>query len=154
MTILIKNRQKRLKIDLARVRSDLCRIMKLTGCDDREISLLLVDDAGIREINRHYLGRDYATNVISFSLGEGEFGQINPGLLGDIVISVERAQTEAAACSVDFPDMMDFLMIHGLLHLLGYDHEGNDPHQAHRMRKEEECVFFSLRGYELTASTS
>ncbi|MBN1613400.1 MAG: rRNA maturation RNase YbeY [Deltaproteobacteria bacterium] len=126
--------------------------MELTGCGDREISLLLVDDEGIREINRRYLERDYATNVISFSLGEGEFGQINPELLGDIVISVERAQAEAAASGIAFPDMMDFLMIHGLLHLLGYNHEGTDPIQARLMQKEEESVFFSLLGYELCNS--
>jgi len=121
--------------------------MNLTGCDDREISLLLVDDEGIREINRRYLDRDYATNVISFSLLEGEFGQINPQLLGDIVISVQRAQAEASECGVDFPDMLDFLMIHGLLHLLGYDHEGNDSQQVQLMQSKEEGVFFSLRGY-------
>jgi probable rRNA maturation factor len=153
MTILIRNRQKRLKIDLARVRSDLRRILKLTDCDDREISLLLVDDEGIREINRRYLDRDCATNVISFSLLEGEFGQINPQLLGDIVISVQRAQAEASECGVDFQDMLDFLMIHGLLHLLGYDHEGTDNQQAQQMQKKEEGVFFLLRGYVLSSST-
>ena len=153
MTILIRNRQKRLKLDLARVRYDLRRIMNLTGCDDREISLLLVDDEGIREINLQYLDRDYATNVISFPLGEGEFGQINPQLLGDIVISVERAAAEALECSVDFPDMLDFLMIHGLLHLLGYDHEGTDSRQEQLMQCKQEGVFFSLRGYELDSGT-
>lgn len=108
----------------------------------------MVDNGMIREINRRYLGRDYPTNVISFSLSEGEFGNINPAVLGDIIISVEKALSDARKARMDFYDEFDFLMIHGLLHLTGYNHEDNaSTEETSRMEKKEREVFFKLNGY-------
>ena len=131
----------------------LSSLMKNLGCREREISLLLVDNEGIREINRIYLGRDCPTNVIAFSLAEGEYGEINPHVLGDVVISVEKARTDAEESGIEVDDAMDFLIIHGLLHLLGYDHErsGQEDDGAEMQRKEEE-LFTALKGYSLTSS--
>ena len=95
-------------------------------CPDHEVSILFFDDAQIEEINRKYLGREGATNVISFSMAEGEFGDINPHILGDVVISVETAQREAIESRISCEEMIDFLLIHGILHLRGYDHEGKN----------------------------
>jgi len=93
------------------------------GRPDAELSILVVDDGEIAEINRQYLGRTGPTNVISFPMNEGGFDDINPDLLGDVVISVDTAQREAADAGIGITDRFDDLLIHGILHLLGYDHE-------------------------------
>lgn len=128
--------------------------MKSLDCFDKEISLLLVDNEGIREINRIYLGRDYPTNVIAFSLAEGEYGDINPQVLGDVVICVEKAAADAGAGGVALDDVLDFFMIHGLLHLLGYDHERSVIDEGEKMRRKEEELFAALKGYSLTSAES
>ena len=112
------------------------------------MSLALVDDDEIRSINRHYLGRDRPTNVIAFSMREGDFGDIHPHILGDIILSAETAQRDALAGDLPPEDMILFLVIHGLLHLLGYDHEGSSEEEA-RMADRENELFFALKGYEL-----
>ncbi len=147
MKIFIDNDQNTLDLDLARAENSLCEILNMLGEQDREISLVFVDDEGIREINRQYLGRDYPTNVIAFSMNEGEFGDINPLLLGDIVISTETALRDGQAGGLTFEDELDYLMIHAVLHLLGYEHE--EPEETDKMRKKENEVFFALKKYDL-----
>src|SRR5660398_102287 len=65
-------------------------------CANKELSISFVDDNTIKQLNNHYLQRDHSTNVLSFSLQEGEYGNVNPHILGDIVISTETAQRDAA----------------------------------------------------------
>jgi len=151
MTISIMNRQKELKIDVHKLRRNLKRLMKELGCENGEIGLVLVDDREIREINKTYLDRDRPTNVISFAMTEGEFSAVNPMLLGDIVLSVETAKRDATVDGMDFSAELDFLLIHGLLHLRGYDHEGSNLEMAQKMRiKEQELL--SLLGHDLIDS--
>jgi probable rRNA maturation factor len=149
MAIAIENRQKKVKLDSRRIRRSLKRLMKELLCEDRELNLLLVDDDQIREFNRTYLKRDRSTNVISFSMAEGEFGAINPGLLGDIVLSVETAARDAATSGIDLMDEVEFLLIHGLLHLVGYEHENATSVESRKMKTRERELFFILRGYPL-----
>lgn len=149
MSIAIENRQKKVKLDRRRMRRSLKRLMKELCCEDGELSLLLVDDDQIREINRTYLKRDRSTNVISFAMTEGEFGAINPRLLGDIVLSVETAARDAATRCIDLMDEVEFLLIHGLLHLLGYEHENTTAAESRKMKARERELFFMLRHYPL-----
>jgi probable rRNA maturation factor len=149
MNIHIENRQKAIKLDLRRIRRIVHKLKKILNCSDQEISLLFVDDEQIREINRQYLNRDHPTNVISFPLRDGDYGDINPQVLGDIVICAERALRDAAAGDLSLNDEIDFLVIHGLLHLLGYNHEGGNKKDAIKMRDKENEIFFMLNGYEL-----
>lgn len=149
MNTHIENQQKKVKLDLRRIRRAVHKLKKALNCADQEISLLFVDNEQIREMNRQYLNRDHATNVISFPLKEGAYGHINPQVLGDIVISVERAFQDAAAGDLSLDDEIDFLVIHGLLHLLGYNHEGGNEDEAKKMKEKENAVFFLLNGYEL-----
>jgi probable rRNA maturation factor len=149
MSIAVENRQKKVMLDSRRIRRNLKRLMKELCCEDGELSLLLVDDDQIREINRTYLKRDRSTNVISFSMTEGEFGAINPRLLGDIVLSVETAARDAATGGIDLMDEVEFLLIHGLLHLLGYEHENTTSEESQEMKTRERELFFILRGYSL-----
>ena len=149
MNIHIENQQKKVKLNRRRIRRVVHQLKKVLECADQEISLLIVDNERIREMNRQYLNRDYPTNVISFPLREGDYGHINSQILGDIVISAERAFQDAAASDLSFDDEIDFLIIHGLLHLLGYNHEVGDEDEARIMKEQENAVFFLLNGYEL-----
>ena len=145
----IHNHQKLFKIDLSRIRNSLKRLLKELNCDDRAISLLLVDDNEIQKLNNAYLNRNKPTNVLSFAMTEGEFGNINPQILGDIVISVQTADRDALIGHIDLMDEVEFLMIHGLLHLLGHDHENTSVEKAEEMTNCERELFYLLRGYYL-----
>ncbi len=74
-------------------------------------------------MNRSYRGKDTPTNVLSFPMQEGEFSDITPGLLGDVVISLDTARAEAQAGGISTDERMSQLLIHGILHLIGFDHE-------------------------------
>lgn len=149
MSILIQNRQKLLTVDVGRVRRSLKRLLKELGFKNSEVSLLLVDDDQIREINKNYLQRDRPTNVISFAMTDGAFGDVHPEILGDIILSVETAARDALTCDIDFMDEVEFLLIHGLLHLLGYNHEDVESNEAKKMKKLERELFFLRRHYHL-----
>lgn len=149
MSISIQNRQKSQQVDTGRLRRSLKRLLKELNCKDNEISLLLVDDDQIREINKTFLKRDRPTNVISFSMKEGSFGHIHPEILGDIILSTETAARDAQTGHLDFMDEMEFLLIHGLLHLIGYNHEATGAEEAEKMKIRERELFFMLRQYNL-----
>jgi probable rRNA maturation factor len=100
-----------------------------------------VDDEYIKQLNKQYLGKDKATNVLSFSLQEGEYGDINPQILGDIIVSVETAQRDALYGKLNIAQEIDFLIIHGILHLLGYNHENTTKKEATKMRQKEKELF-------------
>jgi probable rRNA maturation factor len=104
-----------------------------------------VDDAGIREINRVYLNRNRSTNVISFAMQEGEGGGVQPQLLGDVVLSAETAAREASEAQQSFESELFFLLLHGILHLLGYDHERGTQAEAEQMESRERELFAVLR---------
>jgi len=109
------------------------------------LSILIVNDADIQVINRDYLGKDRPTNVISFAMQEGEGGGVQPGLLGDVVISAETAARDAAEAQTSFESELYFLLLHGILHLLGYDHERGTPAQAQQMEERERELFALVR---------
>ena len=127
------------------------KILSVSGYPDAELSILILDNAGIQEINRDYLQRDRPTNVISFAMQEGEGGGVQPLLLGDVVISAERAAEDAAEANVPFEHELVFLLLHGILHLLGYDHERGTEQQAAEMEAREREIFSLLKGDFLTA---
>ena len=115
------------------------------------MSILVVDDAAIRVINREYLGKDCPTNVISFAMQEGEGVGVQTDLLGDVVISAETAARDAAEAQTSFESELCFLLLHGVLHLLGYDHERGTHAEAKRMEEREREVFALIREEFLTA---
>ena len=119
------------------------------SCRDKELSLLLVDNEEIKEINRQYLNRDCLTNVISFSQFEGEFGNLNPHILGDIAISVEKVFSDADEGGLSLEDEIDYLFIHGILHLTGYNHENTTEEEALKMQNKADELFFLLKGYRI-----
>ena len=116
-----------------------------------ELSVLLVDNETIRTLNHDYRDKDTATDVLSFALEEEESGGMEPTViggplgrvLGDIVISVEQAMIQAAEYGHSVEREMAFLSVHGLLHLLGYDHE-KGPAAEESMRAKEKRILREL----------
>ena len=147
MRIQIENRQRKKPILKRPLRKIAQKILSVSGFPEAELSILILDNAGIQQINRDYLQRDRPTNVISFAMQEGEGSGLQPLLLGDVVISAERAAEDAAEAGVPFEHELVFLLLHGVLHLLGYDHERGTEQQAQAMEAREREVF-SLLSHE------
>ncbi len=98
-------------------------MLEFLGIDDAELSILLCDDLTIRELNRQYRKQNKVTDVLAFPMQEGPGPKSPPGLLGDVVISVPTATRQAAERDRPIIQEVTFLLAHGLLHLLGYDHK-------------------------------
>ncbi len=110
-----------------------------------ELSVVLADDALVHRLNREYRGKDRPTNVLSFALTEAEDpepGDEAPILLGDVILAWETVAREAAEQQKTPSDHMTHLVVHGVLHLLGYDHESDD--EAEEMEQLEVQVLESL----------
>jgi probable rRNA maturation factor len=141
MKIQIENKQTKIKIQRRKIRSTVLKILKIMNCANKELSISFVDDNAIKQLNNQYLQRDSSTNVLSFSLQEGEYVNINPDILGDIVISAETAQRDAAIGDLSLSEEIDFLIIHGVLHLLGFNHENTTKSQTTIMQMKERELF-------------
>jgi probable rRNA maturation factor len=109
------------------------RILKDLACHDAELSILITDDLHIAELNSHFLKREGPTNVLAFPIKPNDSIEPETRMLGDIVISLDAAMRDAKIFGENLTKMIDRLLIHGLLHLLGYDHE-----QAEETAKMEE----------------
>ncbi len=128
-------------VNLRRMKNLALRLLRSESCgEETEVSVLLTDDEQIKELNRDYRGIDAPTDVLAFSQKEGEaIGcETEDGLLGDVVISVETAQRQAEEHGHSLDQEIDILLAHGILHLLGYDHE--DPEDAKLMFAKQEEV--------------
>jgi probable rRNA maturation factor len=134
LKILIDNQQEE-RLATAPLHKKTEQILNALGCDDHEISIVITDDVQVRELNRTYRGKDKPTNVLSFPMQEGEFSDITPGLLGDVVISLDTAGAEAQAAEITTDERMSQLLIHGILHLIGFDHELGE-NQAREMEEK------------------
>lgn len=116
-----------------------------------ELSVTFVSNEQIQSINKEYRGKDYATDVISFALeelGEGELEIIGEGIprfLGDIIISVKKAEEQAVEYGHSFERELGFLAVHGLLHLLGYDHETEEEEKVMFDRQRDILNEFGLQ---------
>ncbi len=106
------------------------------GFKDRELSILLADDETLRDLNRRYRNIDRPTDVLSFPMDD-------PSLLGDVAISMERVRSQAARYGVTEDEELIRLLVHGILHLAGYDHV-RGGRQARRMREKEKELLEKL----------
>jgi probable rRNA maturation factor len=103
-----------------------------------EVSVLLADDAMVAGLNRDYRGQDRPTNVLSFPAGEPDWpGCPEPALLGDVVVAFETTRREAETEGRGLLDHLTHLLVHGTLHLLGYDHESDDEAETMEAREVE-----------------
>lgn len=130
-------------MDRGKIREKAQTILDALACPDGELSLLMVDDDEMTGLNETYLGRPTPTNVIAFPMRAGPFAEINPNLLGDVVICLDTAAREARDAALSLESRFDQLLIHGILHLFGFDHE-NTSEEAAAMREKEEQLFALL----------
>lgn len=110
------------------------------GFPDAQLSILVVDDGQIAEFNRNYLNHAGPTNVLAFPMQEGPFSDVTPDLLGDVVISIDTAHREAMDAGMEMADRFDQLLIHGILHLVGYDHVKSAQAAAIMDRKSDQLM--------------
>jgi probable rRNA maturation factor len=118
------------------------RILRLVGQPEAEVSLDLVGDGRMRRLNRRYRGWDSTTDVLAFAMREAKGPRSS--LLGDVVISVPTAACQAAEAGRTLDQELTALLIHGVLHLLGFDHEKGER-EARRMRRKERGVLRSVQ---------
>ena len=149
--VLISNEQNAVKIPSG------LRILILRSCNavlnyehfegPAEISVTFVDNDRIHELNKQYRNKDMPTDVLSFPMGENGQYDIDEDngckVLGDIVISMQRAMEQAELYGHSLQREVAYLTVHSMLHLLGYDHEGSGL-EAVRMREREEAVLLQL----------
>ncbi len=130
------------RVDVPRLRRRARGILRAIGQSRSELSIALVDDFAIAELNGEWRAKPRATDVLSFSLVEGDFADHRGGMLGDVVISVETAAAQAAERKRGLDDTVARLLVHGVLHLIGHDHEDDD--EARVMAAEERRVWRAL----------
>ena len=118
------------------------QVLKLMGLINAELSLVLCNDAFIHPLNRDYRGKDKATDVLSFAQREGDFAFEEDPLLGDVIISLETAMTQAQERGHSVQREATTLLIHGMLHLLGYDHIEDE--EAEIMEAKEKAILQRL----------
>ena len=130
-------------------------VLRGLGChEDAELSILLTDNEGIRALNRRHLDRDRPTDVLSFPMWDFNSELRTPNselILGDVVISIEKARKQAEELGVTMDEELSRLLVHGILHLFGFDHEKSSK-EAQRMKKEEERLIeisrCKMQGYK------
>ncbi len=149
--VIITNQQKAVKIPTGvrmLIRRTCNAVLKMEQFEgSAEVSVTFVDNEQIRELNKQYRDKDAATDVLSFPMGENGVYDINHStgakILGDVVISVERAVEQAERYGHSLEREIGYLTAHSMLHLLGYDHENGGLEKV-RMREKEELVMCQL----------
>ena len=124
--IEVVNRQRRRQMDSKRWIAIAAKALKAIGRENANATIAFVSDRSMRELNRSFRGLNKTTDVLSFPAGANEFASTDEVNLGDIAISVQRAELQARESGLSFDDEIAQLILHGLLHLCGYDHETDD----------------------------
>ena len=149
MEIIISNEPENLVVPqeyIDNIRTAIETVGQLYGVENSEVSVTLTDNEHIHVINREYRGVDRPTDVISFALNESEEPEVVGGsevnMLGDLIISLERAEEQAADYGHSVRREVAFLTVHGMLHLLGYDHMEDEEREE--METEQRFVMDKL----------
>lgn len=116
------------------------KALQALGLTDAELSILLVNDIHMQEMNRLYRNKDKPTDVLSFSMRDGQYPDINPAILGDIVISLPTAKIQAKEKNHGIYKEIAILLVHGILHLIGYDHERGRKEEQKMRRMEKKIL--------------
>lgn len=141
MEIFIKNDYREIKVDTLKIKRQIGKVLDSLRCNEHEISILFVGDQGIRGLNHQFRDVDRPTDVLSFpQILEGEPEVPGAPLLGDVAISLETARRQSKEHGLSLEEELTLLLIHGILHLLGYDHEISDREEE-RMRKKTRELF-------------
>jgi probable rRNA maturation factor len=140
MKIDIQNLQNIAKIDKNKILECADYVLKAMGEADAELSLVLVNDMYIRNLNWKYRRNDSATDVLAFPMRDSR--GLSGSVLGDVVISVETAKREAGKRKKDLQEEMDLYFVHGILHLLGYDDEKIRKRKKMKAKEQEILKLF------------
>ncbi len=140
MQILIENCQRHCRWPSERIRAAAEIALNALGYPDAQLSILIVGDDRMAELNETYLNHTGPTNVIAFPMQQGEFAGVTPNLLGDVVICADTACREADSAGMDATERFNQLLIHGILHLVGYDHIHSETAAAAMERKSDELM--------------
>jgi len=116
-------RQRKLLMDCERWQAFTEKALKVVPAEGVGVTVAFVSDRAMRELNRMWRHKRGTTDVLSFPAGQDEFERVEGSTLGDVVISVEQAARQAAEHGLEFEEEVAQLILHGLLHLCGYDHE-------------------------------
>jgi rRNA maturation RNase YbeY len=127
--------------------------MVYLGCADRELSLVLASNRLLQKLNRTYRNQNRPTNVLAFPQEPVAGHEATTPLLGDVVVSLPIAQQEARELQQSLEDRVLYLLLHGLLHLLGYDHE-RSPADRRRMHRRERALLAYLAAYSVAGDRS
>ena len=141
MPVEILRRHGGKKYPAGRLKSVATRILKLLKQDQAELSVALIGNTEMRKLNARYRKKDYPTDVLSFPAAPGISGGVR--LLGDVIISVDKAKQQAKERGRKLDGEMITLLIHGVLHLLGYDHE-RSAKDARIMGRLEKRIYRAL----------
>ncbi len=157
MPVLLQNRQRTVAVNCAWLERTAEAVLVAVRASSAELSLALVSDQRMRSLNRRYRKKDWTTDVLAFPMYEESpltfvlslkgRGKEKKVLLGDVVISMPTAKRQAAALGQSLRDELTRLLIHGVLHLLGYDHERSER-DAFLMARKEQAVLRAIRGKE------
>jgi probable rRNA maturation factor len=121
--IEVVNRQRGMRVDVGRWRAFAAEALKVAPVGGAGVTLVFVSDRAMGELNRRWRGKGGTTDVLSFPAGQEEFERAEGQTLGDVVISLEQAARQAREHGLEFEDEVAQLILHGVLHLCGYDHE-------------------------------
>jgi rRNA maturation RNase YbeY len=143
MTICIHNRQRAVAIHTAAVKKRVLQIMAYLGCPEQELSVVFGSDRLLQELNRTYRHKDCPTNVLAFPQAPTYAGEPASTVLGDVIVSLPTAAREAHHLQQALEERVVYLLLHGILHLLGHDHEGSAA-QRRRMEALERDVLAHL----------
>ncbi len=144
MPVSVISRRRLSGVRSARVAADARHLLRALDEAGAELSVTLVDDAEIHRLNRDFRGKDRPTDVLAFAMREGKRVVGDETTLGDVVISLDTAGRQARRRRVSPADEVRTLLIHGVLHLLGYDHERSAV-EARRMKAMERRLRAALQ---------
>ncbi len=139
MQISILNKQRKYPVDEKQIHHWIRQVLLMQKMKHGELSIVFVNNRRMRTYNRDYRKIDRATDVLAFPMLEGIGGDLHPGFLGDIMISLEMTEKEAYLYQKAMSEQLLILLVHGILHLLGYDHERSES-EAHRMSRREQFL--------------
>ena len=135
MAAAVANRQRRVRVSTSRLRATAEVALSALGRADRDVHVSVVDDPAIRRLNARYLRRRTTTDVLAFDL-EADFHTTGPSrLLGEVIVCADTARRQARRVGVSVALELDLLVVHGLLHLAGWD--DHEPREARLMHERE-----------------
>jgi len=160
MKVYIENRQRQIRINQQKIKRDSAALLRNLGLENAELSILLVNDSLMRKLNHKFRGLDKTTDVLSFpqiskkseagsrKLNKNNLSFTSHLLLGDVVINLQAAKRQSPEHQMSFTDEMRWLLIHGILHLIGYDHEKSKYAEGKMRQKEKELLEY-ISGKEM-----